>query len=131
MHVFRQKLYMKIIYHNISASSYEIFIPFPVYWHKLESYVILLPILCTLLLCVVLTWADFISSMECTTILHITWPIGIANAGMKSHTSRINVALVRRSSRVDLELQNQWTEIVFHIILARIQFIILSLALQF
>ena len=119
MHVFRQKLYMKIIYHNISASSYEIFIP-----GKLESYVILLPILCTLLLCVVLTWADFISSMECTTILHITWPIGIANAGMKSHTSRINVALVRRSSRIDLELQNQWTEIVFHIILVRIQFII-------
>ena len=129
MNVLRQKLYMKIIYHNISASSHEVFIPGILTQAWITCHIA--PILFTLLLCVVLTRTEFISSMESTTILHITWPIGIANAGMKSHTSRINVALVRRSSRIDLELQNQWTEIVFHIILARIQFIILSLALQF
>ena len=103
MNVLRQKLYMKIIYHNISASSHEVFIPGTQAWITCH----IAPILFTLLLCIVLTRADFISSMESSTILHITWPIGIANTGMKSHTSRINVALVRWVSRIDLELQNQ------------------------
>ena len=38
IHVLSQKLCIKIIYHNISASSYEIFIPGR---HKLEAHVIL------------------------------------------------------------------------------------------